>query len=55
MNIAALSDNSKKHFEMIKSLSNKDKNPDTSYIQHEYLGTILRKNIWTQVLRQDHS
>lgn len=51
MNLEALSDNSKKSIEMVKSLLNKDKNPDTTYIQHEYLDTILRKNIWAQVLR----
>lgn len=51
MNLAALSDNSKKCIEMVKSLLNKDKNPDTTYIQHEYLDIILRKNIWAQVLR----
>lgn len=38
----------------LKSLSNKNTNPDIFYIQHEYFGTILKEDMH-QVLRQDLS
>lgn len=47
INITTLSYNRKKCIKMtLRSLSNKNKNRDTTYIQHDYLGTILRKGIW---------